>query len=265
MKLLNKTFRSIEEVVDFVKNNKDVREKWYKGNIIVTADHKFQIEVGRKSDDYEDRFKVGYDIETGETFCTLFVDHVKYVIENFNPARNLQSASFFNMYAISNAIVQMFDAVLCPGDMFAYDKPCDGMGSYDIYAIANVNGIIMAEFICNSTNHVEVMKMRFGSWGTPISARLLTEDEEFELDELREEKETHVWDLTKEELEQLRRDVCIGSCFISDYENSFNINPDEVCGYCDGYWEYLWFEHKEEAENVDSPEEFAIYCMSVTI
>lgn len=107
------------------------------------------------------------------------------------------------------------------------------------------------------------MKMRFGSYGTPISARLLTEDEEFELDELREEKETHMWDLTKEELEQLRKEVCVGSCFISDYENSFNINPDEVCDYCDGYWEFLWSEYKEEAENIDSPEEFAIYCMHV--
>lgn len=150
MKLLNKAFGSIEEVVGFVKNNKEIREKWYKGDIIATADHKFQVEVESISDSNEDYLNVDYDTETGETFCTLCVDYVKYIIGNFNSERNLQSVSFFSKYSISHAIVGMFDAVFCPGDMFVYDKPCDGMGSYDIYAIANVSGIIMAEFISNS-------------------------------------------------------------------------------------------------------------------
>ena len=58
MKLLNKTFNSIEEIADFIKNNTDVREKWNLHNIIVTADKKFQIEVENDNLGCEDSFKI---------------------------------------------------------------------------------------------------------------------------------------------------------------------------------------------------------------
>lgn len=44
-----------------------------------------------------------------------------------------------------------FSKVLCPGEKFTFDEPCDGRNSYDIYAVAKVGGVIMAEFIRNST------------------------------------------------------------------------------------------------------------------
>lgn len=148
MKLLNKTFKSIEEVADFVKNNKDVREKWRLHNWVATADKKFQIEVFEEACDCEDSFDI-HNWRSGNV-GDLYVNNVRYLIRAFDIEMNLGRANL-NKYAISNAIVEMFDSVLVPGDMFVYDKPCDGMGSYDIYAIANVNGIIMAEFIRNST------------------------------------------------------------------------------------------------------------------
>ena len=149
MKLLNKTFNSIEEIADFIKNNTDVREKWNLHNIIVTADKKFQIEVENDNLGCEDSFKIcNWKIGDVGVLC---VNNVYYLISSFNTEANLNRAMRLNKYAISNAIIELFNSVLLPGDMFVYDNPCDGKGGYDIYAIANVNGIIMADFIRNST------------------------------------------------------------------------------------------------------------------
>ena len=92
----------------------------------------------------------------------------------------------------------------------------------------------------------------------PICLRLLTDDEKEELDELRKEKEIHIWDLDEEQLKQLRSEICVGSCYGSDYENSFEIDSDEVYNYSEGYLSFL-----EECGYEDTPEEFAVYCMSV--
>lgn len=92
----------------------------------------------------------------------------------------------------------------------------------------------------------------------PIGLRLLTDDEKEELDELREEKEIHIWDLDEEQLKKLRSEICVGSLYFSDYENSFEIDSDEVYNYSEGYLSFL-----EECGYEDTPEEFAVYCMSV--
>lgn len=92
----------------------------------------------------------------------------------------------------------------------------------------------------------------------PICLRLLTDDEKEELDELREEKEIHIWDLDEEQLKKLRSEICVGSLYFSDYENSFEIDSDEVYNYSEGYLSFL-----EECGYEDTPEEFAVYCMSV--
>ena len=92
----------------------------------------------------------------------------------------------------------------------------------------------------------------------PICLRVLTDDEKEELDELREEKEIHIWDLDEEQLKKLRSEICVGSYYGSDYENSFEIDSDEVYNYSEGYLSFL-----EECGYEDTPEEFAVYCMSV--
>ena len=94
----------------------------------------------------------------------------------------------------------------------------------------------------------------------PIGLRLLTDDEKEELDELREEKEIHIWDLDREQLMQLRSEICVGSCYVSDYANSFEIDSHEVCSYSEGYLSFI-----EECGYEDTPKEFAEYCMGIEV
>ena len=101
--------------------------------------------------------------------------------------------------------------------------------------------------------------MEMGYWG-PIGMRLLTEYEREELDLLREEKEIHIWDLDREQLKKLRSEICVGSCYLSDYANSFEIDPNEVCSYSDGYLSFI-----EEVGYEDTQEEFAEYCMDIVV
>lgn len=101
------------------------------------------------------------------------------------------------------------------------------------------------------------MKMVNGHY-CPIGLRLLTDDEKEELDELREEKEIHIWDLDREQLMQLRSEICVGSCYVSDYANSFEIDSHEVCSYSEGYLSFI-----EECGYEDTQEEFAEYCMGI--
>ena len=99
------------------------------------------------------------------------------------------------------------------------------------------------------------MKMVNGHY-CPIGLRLLTDDEKEELDELREEKEIHIWDLDREQLMQLRSEICVGSCYGSDYENSFDIDTEEIYSISEGYLSFI-----EEHGYEDTQEEFAEYCM----
>ena len=101
------------------------------------------------------------------------------------------------------------------------------------------------------------MKMVNGHY-CPIGFRLLTDDEKDELDELREEKEIHIWDLDEEQLKKLRSEICVGSCYGSDYENSFDIDTEEVYNISEGYLSFIGFYGYE-----DTQEEFAEYCMDV--
>lgn len=40
-------------------------------------------------------------------------------------------------------------------------------------------------------------------------------------------------------LEQLRKEIVLGSLFTNDYKNTFGINPNAVQDFFDGYLEYL--------------------------
>ena len=101
------------------------------------------------------------------------------------------------------------------------------------------------------------MKMENGNY-CPIGLRLLTEYEKEELDELRKEKEIHIWDLDKEQLKKLRSEICVGSCYGSDYENSFDIDTEEIYNISEGYLSFIGFYGYE-----DTDEKFAEYCMDV--
>lgn len=102
-------------------------------------------------------------------------------------------------------------------------------------------------------------KMKNGYW-CPIGLRLLTETEKEELDLLREEKDLHIWDLDEEQLKKLRSEICVGSAYLSDYNNSFEIDPNEVYNYSEGYLEEV-----DEYYGNDTPEHFAEYCMGVEV
>lgn len=67
-----------------------------------------------------------------------------------------------------------------------------------------------------------------------------------------------IHDLTDEQLQELRGEVCIGSCFSADYNNSFFLDRSELSCYCDSYDEWL-----EEKGIDDSPEEFSYYMREV--
>ena len=67
-----------------------------------------------------------------------------------------------------------------------------------------------------------------------------------------------IHDLTDEQLQELRGEVCIGSYFSADYNNSFFIDRSELSCYCDSYEEWL-----EEKGIEDSPEEFSYYMREV--
>ena len=125
-------------------------------------------------------------------------------------------------------------------DFFIYTKDCFG----DIYW----KKMIMGDYV-------------------PLYSRLLDEDEKQELEYLRNEEEVHVSDLTEEELKQLRREVCVGSIYLSDYSNSFDIDENEVCNACDDY--YIHISSDDDGNRLpetewqeDTPEEFANFCMN---
>lgn len=67
-----------------------------------------------------------------------------------------------------------------------------------------------------------------------------------------------IWDLTHEELMQLRRQVGLGSFYLSDYDNKFGIDPQQVYDFCEGYGESIGWSEEE-----DTPEAFADYCEGV--
>lgn len=89
-----------------------------------------------------------------------------------------------------------------------------------------------------------------------VCERIINDEEEAELDEWRNEKEIHVCDLSEDDLKKLRGEICVGSCYMSDYENSFHIDESEVSSYSENYEEYI-----EELGLEDNRQNFANYIM----
>ena len=67
-----------------------------------------------------------------------------------------------------------------------------------------------------------------------------------------------IWDLTREELMQLRGQVTLGSYYLSDYDNKYGIDTNQVYTFCEGYGESIGWSEEE-----DTPEAFADYCEGV--
>lgn len=76
----------------------------------------------------------------------------------------------------------------------------------------------------------------------------------------------HVLELTHDELMKLRREICVGSIYYTDYRNSFGIPMKEVSCYADGFEEDVCDRTKDAEEQdklIRDPQEFAYYCESV--
>lgn len=53
-------------------------------------------------------------------------------------------------------------------------------------------------------------------------------------------KQKHVWELPKRNILKLRKEIVLNSLYLSDYENSFGIDREEVYHYFDGYMDFIW-------------------------
>lgn len=61
-------------------------------------------------------------------------------------------------------------------------------------------------------------------------------------------------DFTKEDLQQLRSQICLNSIFYNDYRNSFGISEKSVCDFFDSYYSYIWEIAEEENPNLNEDE-----------
>lgn len=101
----------------------------------------------------------------------------------------------------------------------------------------------------------------------PLCTRPLTETEILRFNMLRNERGRHLSDLDEEELKKLRTEICVGSLYLSDYKNQFNVDEKEVCDISDAYDYYLCTDEDgkplpESEWKKDTPEEFAYFCMN---
>ena len=114
-------------------------------------------------------------------------------------------------------------------EAYIHEYPCD---TY-IVCVEDESEMYYNDYLCWQEDYYGDRywkKMQNGYW-CPIGLRLLTETEKEELDLLREEKDLHIWDLDEEQLKKLRSEISVGSVYLSDYNNSFEIDPNEVYNY----------------------------------
>lgn len=65
-------------------------------------------------------------------------------------------------------------------------------------------------------------------------------------------------DLSRDEAKELRGQICVGSIYLTDYDNTLGLTNDEVCQLSDSYLEWLEAEKLEDnAENFANFIEFA--------
>lgn len=87
--------------------------------------------------------------------------------------------------------------------------------------------------------------------------------EQFVVEESDFDYERDLYDLSEEELEELRGEIYVGSIYLHHYNNSFGINPSFLMGIGDAYCDYLCERYGEDkARKKDTPKEFAWYVMN---
>lgn len=114
--------------------------------------------------------------------------------------------------------------------------------------------IILTKDCCGETCWMTLVMGEYG----PLSIRPLNEIEEYEMDVWRNEKELHISDLNEDELKKLRHQVCVGSCYLSDFANTFGIDENEVCDLCEEY--DVWCEVEDIEDTADN---FAFYVLEI--
>lgn len=102
-------------------------------------------------------------------------EHFKRVIDACSQ-NNLQMTG---RYEVCNKICDWFKAVMPKNEKFVFDEPCDGCGSYDIFAIQNFNGIIMAEYIPNYRKAKGDFTHEVGTKGTESVHAMLFAQEKY--------------------------------------------------------------------------------------
>lgn len=75
------------------------------------------------------------------------------------------------------------------------------------------------------------------------------------------EEEREISELSFDELCKLRKEISLGSIYLSDYQNSFGVYAETLSSYAEGYEESLYEEYGEDWESHDTPEEFANFCL----
>lgn len=71
-------------------------------------------------------------------------------------------------------------------------------------------------------------------------------------------KQTKLFEeMTRENLQKLRNEITLNSCYFYDYTNSFGFNEYDMCAFFDGYYDYIW----ELAEENHSPNEVTHYLV----
>lgn len=167
MKTLFKTFENIDEIVSYITGNmSEIQNRWSINDNVATADRVWFIKVEENTNKHIERGDFAVERGYGEKSKYVFTWNRKYYITKTKDTDFTSGTKRCSMYRIANAIVGLFSEALAPGQHFIFDIPCDGKGGYDIYSIKNVSGIIMAEFVRNSSKMNGDYTHEFGTKGT---------------------------------------------------------------------------------------------------
>jgi hypothetical protein len=125
----------------------------------------------------------------------------------------------------------------------------------DIYYLSAKLGLKLGIECITLKGKDEIQGIDFDEGCVPIK----DEDVKYLYDEVRIEfQEVHLDELSEKEVAKLETEIVKGSYYLSDYKNSFGVNPTEVSNYADGY-----LETKEDPEEYGYYETFYDYIQSV--
>lgn len=56
----------------------------------------------------------------------------------------------------------------------------------------------------------------------------------------------------KNNLKKLRKEIILNSLFLADYENSFNVSPEDCCDFFDGFLNYYDDLEIDQVDNIEN-------------